>query len=160
MFVKYEHSMVGAFLHLQFTPAYRRDVFCDAVLIKFCRSVLLHVAADLGVELVGCAFGPDHVHLFVGGWKNYSIAELAQRFKGVTSRYLRQNFWHRFKSKLWGDKFWSEGYFAETVGRITTSKMRHYIDRQQEKHWKGQNYQIYLETHIQPEPQTSLADYV
>ena len=159
MFSKYEHCLVGAFAHLQFTPAFRRDVFCDAVLIKFCRLYFLLIAKSLGVDLVGCAFGPDHVHLFVGGWKNYSIAELAQRFKGASSKYIRENFWHRFQHKLWGDKFWSGGYFAETVGRITTGKMKHYIDRQQEKHWKDHNYRIYLETHLKPEPQTNLTDY-
>jgi putative transposase len=160
MFVKYEHNLVGAYLHLQITPAYRRKIFCDGVLIKFCRHEFIRISKDLGVELVACAFGPDHVHLFVGGWKNHSIADLARRFKGGSSRFLRKNFWNRVKTMLWGDKFWTSGYFAETVGRITTGKMKHYIDRQQEKHWKDQNYQIYLETHIQPEPQTNLNDYI
>jgi REP element-mobilizing transposase RayT len=144
---------------LQFTPAYRRDIFCDAVLIKSCRREFLRVAEKLGVSVEASAFGPDHVHVFVGGWKNHSIASLAHRFKGTSSHFLRENFFDRIKSKLWGDKFLSECYFAETVGRITTRKMRHYIDRQQEKHWKNNNYRIYVETHKKPEPQTTLADY-
>ena len=159
MFTEYGHSIVGAYLHLQFTPAYRQDIFCDAVLIRLCRLEFQQVARRLGVTLEACAFGPDHTHLFLGGWKNYSIAYLAQMFKGVTSRYLRENCFERIKAKLWGKKFWSEGYFAETVGRITTKKMEYYISRQQEKHWKSQNYEIYLETHEKIEPQTNLTDY-
>ena len=159
MFTEYGHSIVGAYLHLQFTPAYRRDVFCDAVLIKFCRLEFQQVAKGLGVTVEACAFGPDHTHLFISGWKNYSIPQLVQRFKGCSSHYLRENFWGRIKPKLWGDKFWSEGYFAETVGRITTAKIQHYIERQQEKHWTNQNYEIYLETHEKIKPQTNLADY-
>ena len=129
------------------------------MLIKSCRREFLRVAQKLGVSVEASAFGPDHTHLFVGEWKNHSIASLAQHFKGASSHYLRENFFDRIKRKLWGDKFWSEGYFAETVGRITTDKMKYYIDRQQEKHWKNNNYHIYVETHEKPEPQTHLTDY-
>jgi putative transposase len=159
MFETYEHCVVGSFLHLQFTPAYRRDIFYDAVLIKFCRLEFQRIAQKLGVSIVACAFGPNHTHVFISGWKNYAIAYLANRFKGGSSHYLRNNFWERVKTKLWGDKFWTEGYFAETVGRITTRKMEHYIERQQSKHWAGKDYKIYLETHENPEPQTYLTDY-
>jgi len=145
MFVEYGHSVVGAYLHLQFTPAYRRDIFCDPVLIRFCRWEFQRIAGKLDVEVEASAFGPDHTHLFISGWKNHSISELARRFKGGSSHYLRGTFWDRIKGKLWGCKFRSEGYFAETVGRITTGKMRHYIDRQQEKHWRNNNYRIYVE---------------
>ena len=159
-FVCYQHCVVGVNLHLQFTPAYRRDIFCDPVLIRACRRELQDIAVCLGVKLVSSAFGPVHMHIFVQGWKNYSIPYLVQRFKGASSHGLREKFWERIKGKLWGKKFWSSGYFAETVGRITSQSMRHYIDCMQEKHWKNNKYQIYLETHKEnTSPQTSLPDY-
>ena len=36
---------------------------------------------------------------------------------------------------LWGDSFWSDGYFYESIGRVTTDTIRFYIERQQGKHW-------------------------
>jgi putative transposase len=101
MFDTYEHCVVGAYLHLQFTPAYRRDIFCDAVLIRFCRLEFQRIARKLGVSIVACAFGPNHTHVFIRGWKNYAIAYLANRFKGGSSHYLRETFWERVKTKLW-----------------------------------------------------------
>lgn len=29
---------------------------------------------------------------------------------------MRKNFWHLFKAKLWGDKFWTAGHFYRSVG--------------------------------------------
>jgi len=42
------------------------------------------------VNLAGLGLGPDQIHLFISGWKNYSIAELAQQFKGVVSKTIRK----------------------------------------------------------------------
>ena len=157
--VNYKHCVVGANLHLQFTPAYRRDIFCDFALISVCRALFRDVAKNLGIELVACAFGPEHVHLFVSGWKNYAIPYLVQRFKGRSSRVIRKCFWDRAKPKLWGRKFWSGGYFAETVGRVTSESIKYYVERQQGKHWKNE-YEVSM---MQEEPedafQLKLTDY-
>jgi len=48
------------------------------------------------------------------------------------------------QTKLWGRKFWSAGYFAETVGRVTSETIRYYIERQQGKHWKPEKYELFL----------------
>jgi len=47
-------------------------------------------AKELKIELVSCEFGPDHMHLFLAGCKNYSDAKLAQLFKEYISRILRK----------------------------------------------------------------------
>ena len=142
--MNYKHCVVGANLHLQFTPAYRRDIFCDSVIMGACRDTFYEVARTLGVDVVACAFGPDHTHVFLSGWKNYSTSYLAHRFKGRSSRVIRKCFWERVKPKLWGGKFWTNGYFAETVGTVTSETIKYYIERQQGKHWKSEKYELLL----------------
>ena len=63
------------------------------------------------------------------------------RFKGASSRVIRRDYWRNVKKKLWGKKFWSAGYFAESIGRITSESIIYYIERQQGKHW-GADYEI------------------
>lgn len=133
--VSANHALGGWNFHLQFTPAYRRRVFEDAAVKKACESAAHDVAARLGVRLAASEFGPEHWHLFVTGAKNYSAPELARRFKGATSRALRRDCFERVKKWLWGDHFWSHGYFAETIGRVTSETVKYYIERQQRKHW-------------------------
>jgi len=53
---------------------------------------------------------------------------------------IRTECWKNIKRKLWGDQFWSNGYFYEAVGRITSETAKLYIERQQGKHWVGIDY--------------------
>ena len=45
----------------------------------------------------------------------YSIGEVVRKFKSITARELFKTFPELEKS-LWGGEFWSDGYYAATVG--------------------------------------------
>ena len=128
------HCVGESNLHLQFTPKYRRSVFEDEIIRKACELAFQGVAKQLNVGLVGVGFGPDHAHLFIKNWKNYSITELAQRFKGTVSHALRKAYPERIQNWLWGDAFWTGGYFYRTVGAVTAETMRKYVTESQQKH--------------------------
>ena len=134
-FTRSRHTVGGANFHLQFTPKYRRRVFEDETIREACREAFHAKAKALGVVLEACEFGPDHVHIFVCGCKNYSVPQLAQHFKGFSARVLRRDKWHRVRKYEWGGSFWSDGYFHESVGRVTSETVRYYIERQKKKHW-------------------------
>jgi putative transposase len=58
-----------------------------------------------------------------------SVAYVAQLLKGGTSRVLRSEF-PDLEEFLWGDSFWADGYFAETVGQVDEEVVRRYIQQQ------------------------------
>ena len=137
--MKYNHCVGESNCHLQFTPKYRKPIFKDKDVMAECEQEFKKIAAELKVLLVGIGFGPDHANLFVAGWKNYSIAELARRFKGASSRHIRQKYPVRLSVQgLYGDQMWSDGYFHRTVGAVTTEAMKKYITESQQKHWKAE----------------------
>jgi putative transposase len=152
------HTVGLSNYHLQFTPKYRRDVFRDGVVRKKCRDAFEEVAHHLNITILALEFGPEHAHLFIGNCKNYSIPQLAQHFKGFSSKVMRGECWNRIKGKLWGTHFWSSGYFYEAVGRITSETAQFYIERQQGKHWisSGHDYSRYTKT----ENQATLRDFI
>ncbi len=55
---------------------------------------------------------------------------------------VRMMHWDRIKHKLWGSSFWSDGYFYESIGRVTSDAIEYYITRQQGKHWSGETYEV------------------
>ena len=130
------HTVGEANLHLQFTPAYRRDVFVPRALRDITTSLFVEQAKKLGVTLAALDYGPDHVHLFLENWKHWSISVLAQRLKGAVSHALRASYAYLFEDKLWGDKFWTCGYFYRTVGAVTAETVRRYVAESQSKHWQ------------------------
>src|ERR1700722_7721421 len=126
--------------HVVFTPKYRRDVFADGEVRRACIESFARTCYDLGVGLEACEFGPDHVHLFMSGCRNYSVWDMVQRFKGASWHRIRKERWQRVRGKLWGDSFWSDGYFYRSIGSTTTDAVRYYIENSQRKHWMNRDY--------------------
>lgn len=73
---------------------------------------------------------PDHVHVMIQVKPGDSIAEVVHILKGGTSRVIRKEF-PELEEFLWGDSFWADGYFAETVGQVDEEVVRKYIQKQQ-----------------------------
>jgi putative transposase len=71
----------------------------------------------------------DHVHLIIRTNPSDSVAEVVKRLKGGTSRVIRKEF-PELEEFLWGDSFWADGYFAETVGSVDEEVVKRYIKQQ------------------------------
>lgn len=134
------HSFGEANYHLQFTPKYRVPVFRNYQIREGCRDLFRRAARNLSIDIVALDFGPDHVHIFVARCKNYSVAYLARRFKGYVSRYIWRLYPDELRGFFWSRrKFWSSGYFHETVGAVTTDVCERYVKTGQRKHWVSQD---------------------
>ena len=66
------HTVGETNLHLQFTPAYRRDIFREPLARELTIAYLVERAQQLKVHVAAIDCGPDHIHLFVEDWKNYA----------------------------------------------------------------------------------------
>ena len=66
------------------------------------------------------------MHIIIQTNPRDSVAEIAQKLKGGTSRVIRKEF-PELEEFLWGDSFWADGYFAETVGNVDEEVVKRYI---------------------------------
>ena len=65
------------------------------------------------------------------------ISDVVKRLKGGSSRFLRQEF-PELEEFLWGDSFWSDGYFCESVGYRDEAAVRRYIKDQSKTEGVGE----------------------
>ncbi|NLW18090.1 MAG: IS200/IS605 family transposase [Candidatus Cloacimonetes bacterium] len=72
----------------------------------------------------------DHVHILIGLNPAKSIAEVAQKIKANSSRFINQQNW------LPGKFSWQGGYAAFSVSASMREKVRTYIKNQKEHHKK------------------------
>lgn len=115
--------------HVVWCPKYRRSVLVEAVATRL-RALLAEKASELAVEIHALEIMPDHVHLFIESDPTLCVAELVNRFKGFTSRVLRQEF-PSLKSRL--PTLWSRSYYAGTVGAVSETTVKRYIENQKGK---------------------------
>jgi len=89
--------------------------------------LLYQIAADLELTIHTLEVMPDHVPMFIEFDPRWAVAEIASRFKGTTSHALRQEF-AELRSRL--ATLWSRSYYAGTVGHVSESTVRRYIEAQ------------------------------
>ena len=115
-------------IHLVWVPKYRRRVLEEPIATRL--TYLLRQACEIncwGIEELNIQ--PDHVHLLLQVSPKDSVMKVMQLLKGGTAKVLRAEF-PGLVEYLWGDSFWSDGYFAETVGQTQEAILRAYIKNQ------------------------------
>jgi len=69
----------------------------------------------------------DHIHLFLGAKPRMAPSLIANTLKGITARQVFKRF-PSVKKHLWGGSFWSRSYYAGTMGDMTESNVKKYIE--------------------------------
>jgi putative transposase len=134
--IRGNHSVGEANYHIQMTPAFRAGIFEDETTKILTRDYILAAARKHKIEVAAIGFGPDHCHVFTTNCKNYGPAEVAKLLKGFSSRMMRKHHRDLFAGDLWGDKFWTSGYFYRTVGAVNAETVKRYVEQSQREHWK------------------------
>ncbi len=109
-------------------PKYRKRVLRGKIVIRLKR--LLYEAYKINRWWISeLSREEDHVHMMIQIKPSESIAEVVPILKGGTSRVIRKEFPER-EEFLWGDSFWADGYFAESIGMVDKEVVRKYIKEQ------------------------------
>lgn len=73
---------------------------------------------------------PDHVHIFIKTSPHDAPIYIVSQLKGFTSFTLRNEF-PELKTKL--PTLWTRSYYCETIGHISESTVKKYIEDQKKK---------------------------
>ena len=122
------HTKYRLMYHLVWIPKYRKRILKDKIATRL--SELLRECCDMNDWIIEeLNIQPDHVHMMVQLKATTSVSSAMQYLKGGSSRMIKKEF-PELEEFLWGDSFWSDGYFAETVGQKNESAIRKYIQNQ------------------------------
>jgi putative transposase len=112
--------------HLVWCPKYRRPVLVNPIDIRL-KELVHEIADNREMTVHALEVMPDHVHTFVESDPRWAPAEIAARFKAVTSRILREEF-PTLRTRL--PTLWSRSYFIASVGAVSEATIRRYIEGQ------------------------------
>jgi putative transposase len=115
-------------IHLVWIPKYRKRILNGKLAIRL-KELLMLCAEANGWRIDEINIQKDHVHIIVQFVPTISVSKMVQLFKGKSSRILRLEF-PELEEFYWGDSFWADGYFAETVGVCNLDRIRDYVKNQ------------------------------
>ena len=114
-YIHKRHNVTVLLYHLVFPAKYRRAVF-DTEVDTTLKEVCLEIEKRYEVKFLEIGTDQDHVHFLVQTVPSYSVTKLVTMIKSLTAREIFERC-PKVKQQLWGGEFWSDGYFASTVGR-------------------------------------------
>ena len=119
------HTKHRHMYHIVWIPKYRKRVLQGKIAERI--EELFRECADINRwELQELSVQPDHVHMLVQLPPSISVSSAVQYFKGGSSKVIREEF-PELEEYLWGDSFWGDGYFSETVGQVNWDMIKKYI---------------------------------
>ena len=107
--------LIRLIYHLVFPAKYRRAVF-DSHVDKVLKEVCLEFEHRYQVKFLEIGTDKDHVHFLVLSVPTYSVMRIVTLLKSLTAPEIFKRC-PQVKKKLWGGEFWTDGYFASTVGK-------------------------------------------
>ena len=114
-FIHKSHIVTVLLYHLVFPAKYRRVVF-DKGVDRALTEVCLEIEKRYEVKFLEIGTDEDHVHFLVQSVPTYSVSKIVRQVKSLTARHIFSRCPH-VKKQLWGGEFWSDGFFASTVGK-------------------------------------------
>jgi putative transposase len=120
-YIHKSHNVSVLIYHLVFPAKYRRVVFdenVDTVLKEAC----LGIEDRYQLKFLEIGTDKNHVHLLVQSVPTYSVTKIVTLIKSLTAREIFKRC-PQVRKQLWGGEFWTDGYFASTVGRHGNEKM-------------------------------------
>lgn len=112
--------------HVIWCPKYRRKVLVGEV-EKRLKELIKQLATEMKVDIIEMETDRDHIHLLIEVDPQFGVHKAVKRFKGVTSRVLRQEF-KELTTRL--PSLWTNSYFVATVGGAPLSVIKQYIEDQ------------------------------
>ena len=123
------HNVTQLMYHMVFVAKYRKSIFTQEV-----DSLLAGTCLELSerYEIYFKEIGTDenHVHFMLQSVPRHSVPNLVKIIKSITAREIFKGI-PSVKKWLWGGEFWTDGYYAGTVGFQSSQEVvRRYIKEQ------------------------------
>lgn len=97
------------------------------------KNLMNDIAEENDLEIIEMEVEKDHIHLLIAYNPTQSILNIVKVLKQIsTFRIWRQNNNHlHLLKQFWNEKtFWSDGYFACSIGNISKETIERYIQNQ------------------------------
>lgn len=128
-YIHKSHNVTVLLYHLVFPAKYRRAIF-DSQVDKELEQVCKEIEKRYQIKFLEIGTDKDHVHFLVQSVPTYNVTKIVKIVKSITAREIFKKC-PQVKEILWGGEFWSNGYFASTVGKHGNENMiSNYVKKQ------------------------------
>lgn len=92
---------------------------------------ILDIANTRGYEIIAMETDKDHIHFLLSYDATDRVCDIVKIVKQETTYYLWQKYNSVLSKQYWKKKiFWSDSYFACSIGEVSSATIQKYIESQ------------------------------
>ena len=117
-------------VHIVLVIKYRKQLLKGSIADDVKRKIS-NIANTCGYEIIAMETDKDHIHFLLSYDTTDRVCDIVKTVKQETTYYLWQKYNSFLSKQYWKKKiFWSDGYFACSIGEVSSAIIQKYIESQ------------------------------
>ena len=117
-------------VHIVLVTKYRKQLLQGSIADDV-KQKILDIANTRGYEIIAMETDKDHIHFLLSYDATDRVCDIVKIVKQETTYYLWQKYNSVLSKQYWKKKiFWSDGYFACSIGEVSSATIQKYVESQ------------------------------
>ena len=117
-------------VHIVLVTKYRKQLLKGSIADDV-KQKILDIANTRGYEIIAMEADKDHLHFLISYDTTDRVCDIVKIVKQETTYYLWQKYGSFLSKQYWKKRiFWSDGYFACSIGEVSSATIQKYIESQ------------------------------
>ena len=117
-------------VHIVLVTEYRKKLLKGSIADDV-KQKIFDIANTRGYEIIAMEADKDHMHFLISYDTTDRVCDIVKIVKQETTYYLWQKYGSFLSKQYWKKRiFWSDGYFACSIGEVSSATIQKYIESQ------------------------------
>ena len=117
-------------VHIVLVTKYRKKLLKGSIADDV-KQKIFDIANTRGYEIIAMEVDKDHMHFLISYDTTDRGCDIVKIVKQETTYYLWQKYGSFLSKQYWKKRiFWSDGYFACSIGEVSSATIQKYIESQ------------------------------
>ena len=117
-------------VHIVLVTKYRKQLLKGSISDDV-KQKIFDIANTRSYEIIAMETGKDHIHFLISYATTDRVCDIVKIVKQETTYYLWQKYGSFLSKQYWKKRiFWSDGYFACSIGEVSSATIQKYIESQ------------------------------
>ena len=117
-------------VHVVLVTKYRKQLLKGSIADDV-KQKIYDICNSRNYSIIAMESDVDHIHLLIGYDTTDRVCDIVKLIKQQTTFYLWRKYPHFLAKQYWKERiFWSDGYFACSIGEVSSATIQKYIENQ------------------------------
>ena len=117
-------------VHIVLVTKYRKQLLKGSIADDV-KQKIFDIANTRGYEIIAMETDKDHMHFLISYDTTDRVCDIVEIVKQETTYYLWKKYGSFLSKQYWKKRiFWSDGYFACSIGEVSSATIQKYIESQ------------------------------